>query len=320
MALPDWVISFFHSPPALLLVALLLEAFIPIPSRWKPSALRPLLDRLVKRVHHAYSSTSQQWITGVLLPSVVVVPSLIGSWSFRNLAPSDALFDVVLLMWLLESHSVKERLHAIQQLLKQKKIALARLQLGAGVLRDTQSLSEMGLCKAAIEMSLLRLVKQWLTVGFVYLLLGIHGALFYRLIQLIAQACNLKLPANRICGELSARLTQAFNLVPVYSIVLLQTLLPRGILAWKTAFRQFRLWPDLISGLVLIHTSTSLNLGLGGPRFYSGTKVRYPRIGGITDPSPDRLLSAYYRIQFIGWFIWLAVFLTQGWFFYAKLA
>lgn len=320
MNLPNWLIAFFNSPPAILLVALLLEALVPIPDRWKPSALLPLFDRLVKRVHHAYASTSQQWITGFLLPMVVVIPSLLGSWSFRNLAPSNTLFDLILLMWLLESHSVKTRLHAIQQLLKQKKTALAKLQLASGVLRDTNSLSEMGICKAAIEMSLLRLLKQWLTVGFVYLLLGIHGALFYRLVQLTSQACNIKLAQNRICGELSCRITQAFNLLPVYAVILIQTLLPQGVQAFKATIRQFRQWPELISGLLLIHSGASLKIGLGGPRFYLGTKIRYPRIGGESDPSVSHLLSAYYRIFFIGWFLWICIFLLQGWFYYAKLA
>lgn len=166
------------TPPFVLMVALLLETFIPFPARWKPSALVPALERLVQRVHHQYASHQQQVITGLLLPIVVLIPSLIASWSFRNLAPISVMYDVLLLFWLLESQSIREGLIVLRQLLTQKKQSLAKLHLRQFVLRETQTLSEMGLCKAAIEMSILRMTSQWMTVGLIYLLLGIHGALF----------------------------------------------------------------------------------------------------------------------------------------------
>mgnify|MGYP000296527315 FL=1 len=201
MNIPDWVRVALNAPPVILLAALLLEAWLPIPAKWKPSALIPLLQRLVRRVNPKQASPKQQWMAGLLLPLVVIIPSLIASWSIRNLAPWEMLFDTLLLTWLLESQPLKECLLAVRQLLQQDKVALARLQLSRWVLRDTQSLSNMGVCKAAIEMSMLRLLSQWFTVAFGYLLLGIHGALFCRLIQLLAQSCNMKLAANRLCGE-----------------------------------------------------------------------------------------------------------------------
>ena len=222
MNLPAWVQVALNAPPVILLAALLLEAWLPIPARWKPSALIPLLQRLVRRVNPKQSSPKQQWMAGLLLPLVVIIPSLIASWSMRNLAPWEMLFDTLLLSWLLESQPLKEGLLAVRQLVQQNKLALARLQLSRWVLRDTQSLSNMGVCKAAIEMSILRLLSQWFTVAFGYLLLGIHGALFCRLIQLLAQSCNMKLAANRLCGEFTARMLQTLNTIPVLILVFLQ--------------------------------------------------------------------------------------------------
>ena len=113
--IPQEIRMFLDAPPVVLLAALLLESWIPIPARWKPSALIPLLQRLVKRVNRKNASGQQQWLTGLLLPWVVIVPSLIASWSVRNLAPWEALFDILLLSWLLESQPIKEALLAIRQ-------------------------------------------------------------------------------------------------------------------------------------------------------------------------------------------------------------
>jgi adenosylcobinamide-phosphate synthase len=318
--IPQEIRMFLDAPPVVLLAALLLESWIPIPARWKPSALIPLLQRLVKRVNRKNASGQQQWLTGLLLPWVVIVPSLIASWSVRNLAPWEALFDILLLSWLLESQPIKEALLAIRQLLQQDKLALARLQLSRWVLRDTQSLSSMGVCKAAIEMSILRLMGQWITIAFGYLLLGIHGALFCRLIQLLAQSCNMKLETNRICGEFSARMLQTLNTIPVFLFLLLQLSQPRGFTAIKNAFRQFRHWPAITSGLLLSNIGTSLGIGLGGPRFYQGNKIRYARIGAHHDPSVTALFSGYHRLIRLGWFCWLTLFAFYGWYVYAHLA
>ena len=60
MNLPAWVQVALNAPPVILLAALLLEAWLPIPARWKPSALIPLLQRLVRRVNPKQSSPKQQ--------------------------------------------------------------------------------------------------------------------------------------------------------------------------------------------------------------------------------------------------------------------
>ena len=320
MNLPAWVQVALNAPPVILLAALLLEAWLPIPARWKPSALIPLLQRLVRRVNPKQSSPKQQWMAGLLLPLVVIIPSLIASWSMRNLAPWEMLFDMLLLTWLLESQPLKEGLLAVRQLLQQDKLALARLQLSRWVLRDTQSLSNMGVCKAAIEMSILRLLSQWFTVAFGYLLLGIHGALFCRLIQLLAQSCNMKLAANRLCGEFTARMLQTLNTIPVLILVLLQIFLPHGFSGVKNAFRQCRYWPAVTTGMLLSGYGTNLNLGLGGPRFYVGEKIRYPRIGGTQEPTSASLLLAYQRLIRLGWLCWLLLAAMYGWYVYVHLA
>lgn len=320
MNIPAWVNTALNAPPVILLAALLLEAWLPIPARWKPSALIPLLQRLVRRVNPKQATPQQQWLAGLLLPLVVVVPSLTASWSVRNLAPWEALFDLLLLSWLLESQPLKECLLAVRQLLQQDKLALARLQLSRWVLRDTQSLSSMGVCKAAIEMSILRLLSQWFTVALGYLLLGIHGALFCRLIQLLAQSCNMKLTANRLCGEFTARMLQTLNTLPVLLLILLQIFLPRGFIGLKTTFRQFRYWPALTSGMLLSGYGANLDLGLGGPRFYQGKKIRYSRIGGTQEPTSASLLLAYQRLLRLGWFCWLLLAAMYGWYVYVHLA
>ena len=87
--------------------------------------INTLLQRLVRRVNPKTSFTETAMDGRFITAIGRHHPSLIASWSIRNLAPWEMLFDMLLLSWLLESQPLKECLLAVRQLLQQNKLALA---------------------------------------------------------------------------------------------------------------------------------------------------------------------------------------------------
>lgn len=301
----DILESFVTTPPLLLLVALLFEAWLPLPQRWKPSALQPIIQKLLQRVFQHNHSLGQQRLTGFLFPWVILLPLTAAIWAIRTLAPWPYWFDLIVLIWCLESQPIKQNLLIIQRLLQAQKRSMARLQLAQMVLRSTGSLSELGISKAAVEMSILRWLSQWWAPAFAFIIFGIHGAIWVRMLQIIAQSCNLKLSQYRFCGELSARLLQTFLFIPALIAIVLLMIIPRGLQSVFRVFRQISHWPAVGSGLLLNMVGSCQNLSLGGPRYYQNIKYRYHRLGGTTEPSPARLLSAYRLLIVTGWIWWL---------------
>jgi adenosylcobinamide-phosphate synthase len=298
--------SFVTTPPLLLLVALLLEAWLPLPQRWKPSALQPIIQKLHQRVFQHNQSLGQQRLTGFLFPWIIVLPLTATVWAVRTLAPWPYWFDLIVLIWCLESQPIKQNLQIIQRLLQAQKRSMARLQLAQMVLRSTGNLSELGICKAAVEMSILRWLSQWWTPAFAFILFGIHGAIWVRMLQIVAQSSNLKLSQYRFCGELAARLLQTFLFIPALVAITLLMIHPRGMRNIMRVFQHIKYWPAIGSGLLLNMVGSCLNLSLGGPRYYQNVKYRYPRLGGAAEPGLMQLMSAYRLLMTIGWIWWLA--------------
>ena len=309
------LLSWLEQPACLLVMAVILEWLLPLPLALRPSALVPLLERLAHKVNRRDHPPAQQWLAGLLTPMVVLLPALLGTWALRNLSLYTGLFDLLLLLWLLEWRPLKAEIQALQQLLRADKISMARLQLARWTRRDTSKLSKMGLSKAASEMLILRWLGQWFGVACWYLLTGIEGALAFRLVQLMAQAFTPKLPRNLLFGELTSRLYRLLALLPGWLAALLLGAFPGGGNALRAAFSQAKQWHGSGSGALLSAMAAGFGLSLGGPRYYLEQKVRYVRMGGSSEPdptSPIRIRHRLNRLMFILLFL-MVVFSGLAW-------
>lgn len=306
-----------EQPLSLLLLALLLEWWLPIPMSWRPSALVPLLGRLALKVNPKGRPARQQTLAGLLTPLVILLPALLAYWSLSNLAVYEPALDLLLLLWLLESRPIKGEQLALTQLLKADKLAMARLQLGRWCQRETGNLSQMGTCKAAAEMVALRLLGQWFGVAVWFLLLGLPGALTFRLLQLMNQAFSPKRPQQRLFGEFSARFYRVLLSVPGLLLAWWLLLFPGGGAAALALWKQARHWPAFGSGALLAALGAGLNLQLGGPRFYHGQKVRQARLGGQGEPGPQDIGRVRRRLSLAAWSLILLLAGLNALYFYA---
>jgi len=299
-------------PVTLLTIALFLEWLLPLPISFRPSALVPLFERLGKKVNAKSNPESQQWLAGILTPIVILVPLVMALWSLRNIAFYEPLFDLLLLLWLLESNPLKGQSIILSRLLQANKLEMARLQLARWVRRDTHTLSAMGTAKAATEMIALRLLGQWFGVAFWFIAAGIYGALLFRFIQILAQSFNTKRPVNRIFGELTNQLFKLALLPPVCLLCLLLGCFPGGGRGIYCLFRQARSWPSLANGSYLATLAGSLELLLGGPRLYDGQMVRLPKLGWGNEPDTHSLKRVRNRLLWLGFWLWALTMAFSG--------
>jgi adenosylcobinamide-phosphate synthase len=312
------LLTLFEQPASLLGLALLLEWLLPLPTSVKPSAVLPLLERLSLKVNRRGSPATQQWLAGLLTPLTVLFPVLLGQWALRNLSLSEALFDLVLLLWLIEWRPLKNESRGLQQLIRGNKLNMARLQLARWTRRDTARLSLMGVCKAASEMTILRWLGQWFGVGFWFLVAGIEGALTFRLLQLMAQAFTPKLPRNLLFGEFCCRLYRLSLLLPGWFATLLLGAFPGGGHALLAAFRQAKGWHSSGSGALLAAMAAGLGISLGGPRFYLEQKIRYVRLGGPQEPDLQAFTRVHQRLTALSMLLLVLLFGFEGIAFYAQ--
>lgn len=284
---------------AILVGAALLEAVIPWPSHLRLSAITHLLTRLGHKVHRADGTPRQQLQAGMLAMLVVWVPCAAGLWSFRNLALSEPLFDLLFLLLMLESRPLRELAHATRSLATQETLPLARLQAAPWLKRETGKLSAMGIAKAVTESCSLRLVGQWAGPLLGYALAGVQGALLWRLTQLMSQGWSMKDPTFGYFGRAASALYQGLN-APTLLLLGLPLLLPR-IRQATQLLRSGAIWPYPAIGMLLTLLADKCRLRLGGPRYYQGALQRWPVLGGGDEPggeSPRKVLNI---LQAIGW-------------------
>ena len=294
---------------AILVGAALLEAVIPWPSHLRLSAVTSLLTRLGHKVHRADGTPRQQLQAGMLAMLVVWVPCAAGLWSLRNLALSEPLFDLLLLLLMIESRPLRELAHATRSLATQETLPLARLQSAPWLKRETGKLSAMGIAKAVSESCALRLVGQWAGPMLGYALAGVQGALLWRLTQLMSQGWSMKDPAFGYFGRAASALYQGLN-APTILLLGLPLLLPR-IRQATQLLRSGAIWPYPAIGMLLTLLADKCRIRLGGPRYYQGTLQRWPVLGSGHDPdgeSPRKLLNI---LQAMGWgWLMLALLVT----------
>lgn len=294
---------------AILVGAALLEAVIPWPSHLRLSAVTPLLTRLGHKVHRPDGSPSQQMQAGLLAMLVVWLPCAAGLWSLRNLALSEPIFDLLFLLLMIESRSLRELAHATRSLATQETLPLARLQATPWLKRETGKLSTMGLAKAVTESCALRLIGQWAGPLMGYALAGVQGALLWRLTQLMSQGWSMKDPAFGYFGRAASALYQGLN-APTILLLGLPLLLPRLKQATQL-LRSGAIWPYPAIGMLLMLLADKCRIRLGGPRYYQGTLQRWPVLGSSGDPggeSPRKVLNI---LQAMGWgWLMLALLVT----------
>jgi adenosylcobinamide-phosphate synthase len=203
------------------------------------------------------------------------------------------LLEVLLLFFCFSSKSLYTAARAVWHPLKGKNLDAARNALAMIVGRQTQTLDESGVARAAVETVAENFVDGFVSPLFFALVFGVPGALTYKMINTLDSMVGYQNPAYILFGRAAARIDDAANFIPArISVVIIAgaTCLfsrTRALQALKTALSQGRHHKSPNSGYPEAAFAGALNVCLGGPSIYHGQVVDKPYIG--TDfPGPDQ--------------------------------
>ncbi|RUO26481.1 hypothetical protein CWE09_07170 [Aliidiomarina minuta] len=267
------------------------ERLLPLPFYLHPlSIFHSLAMRMAKRVHPSCArSRTQQRISGLMAPMVLITPWLVIAALIYWLSPSDWLFAALLLFISLRTHSAIRDHTSIQQALELQQKQLAREFLQPYVARDSKPLSLLGIRKASIEWLPRYWVESWLGVIFWFLLAGPVVALGYRMLIDLQRAW----PASQQHWRDFAAPVAAFAQIAswpaffLYWLLLaLRQLLSGKVLPWSFTAQR---WITAPEGRLLRALSMRLKCRLGGPVFLDGIKRQRPRFQYGNEPENKEL-------------------------------
>lgn len=292
-----------HEGLLIFLLAILSSQLLPLSSWYHPATFTSHIFKLIaERVYKKSHPRHQLLVSGTLafiLPTLVILIILFG---IREFALFPNWIDGVLLYLCLESSASSKKTEKIAKFLSLNQKATAKQMATLLVVRETSSLSEMGIVKASIESLCLKHIREfWVMIVF-YLLAGPWLMVTYKLLLTTNHAWRkVILPTSYFMKPIHKTL-----FVMEYPIV-------RLIISLLSIFQNFKKTWHYIhhygkhayqtnSGWILSLFAASLNVQLGGPAHYLGEKLQKTRIGIERPPIPEDIYLATALIRQLKWF------------------
>lgn len=290
----------FSEPSLILALAIIIEWIIPLPKSFKISALTNIFSGLSRKVNRPNSSDPQRSFAGSFLSLLILLTILFLVFTLDAFSGFDSLISLVVMIWVLELKYPQDRAIYVNRALHEGFKEKAKNLLSDLVLRETQMLSEMGIAKATCEGAILRIFSGWFSVIVWYFIAGIEGAVLMQTINLLSRAYNYKLRGNHHFGQFVFRMHQIMIAIPAAVLMVFLFVSKNPVRHIAYAKEGFSSFPAPISGLVLGAIGGSLNIALGGPRYYQGNIMRLPKIGGENNPDNHSILYAMRKIRMCG--------------------
>ena len=222
--------------------------------------------------------------------------------------------QMILLFFCFSSKSLERAALKVFQALENHNMDGARQAVSMIVGRQTKTLDETGITRAAVETTAENFVDGFLSPLFFAVIGGVPFALAYKMINTLDSMVGYKNESYMLFGRASAKMDDVANFIParvsVFIISLSAFLLSfkTGALAFRTGFSQGSLHKSPNSGYPEAAFSGALQVRLGGPNIYHGTLVEKPFIGSsFKDPERQKIPQAC-RLMMMGSFS--AVFIS----------
>jgi adenosylcobinamide-phosphate synthase len=231
---------------------------------------------------------------GFLVIAVLLVVAGIGGavlhWIFMKFGIIGLVAEALVASVFLAHKSLLDHVRDVAAALRQGGLEAGRLSVARIVGRDTATLDEAGVCRAAIESLAENFADGVIAPAFWYLVAGLPGLLAYKMLNTADSMIGHMNDRYRDFGRASAKLDDAANFVPARLtgvLYALATWFSCGADAarhsFSTMMRDARLHRSPNSGWPEAALAGGLNIALAGPRVYKGVSANEPLLNGSGD-------------------------------------
>jgi len=286
----------FLASAVILLLALIIDRLWGEPKSWHPLILFGLwVDKCQSscQIPLAWPAFSQR-LFGVFAWLIAVLPLLL-VWCLAEALLPRLILDVLAVLIVYFSigwQSLREHGLAIATPLMKGNLAQARVAVGYIVSRDTQNLSESQVAKAGIESVLENGSDAVFAPIFWFLVLGVPGAILYRLANTLDAMWGYKTRKLLHFGWCAARVDDVLNYIPAKLVVFSYALCGKYKNAMQAAQAPDARWKSPNAGPVMAAGAGALGLAVGGEAVYFGKTESRPILGKGDSPQAADLARA----------------------------
>ena len=295
-----------------LALALLLDAAFGEPrllwSRWPHPAV--LMGRAVGWLDTRLNTGTQRRLRGIAALLALVLGA--GTIGLALAALPGIWADVIVGAILLAQRSLADHVRAVAAALRLS-VAEGRRSVAMIVGRDTASMDQPAVARAAIESAAENLSDGVIAPAFWLLIAGLPGILIYKAVNTADSMIGHRTPRHEQFGWASARFDDLLNLVPARLTALLIWLTRPRAGVWPAIIRDARLHRSPNAGWPESAMAQVLDIALSGPRSYHGQSRDFPWVHpqGRRDIGPDDIDAAV-TVLWRTWAIGLGVALVAG--------
>ncbi|WGV14730.1 adenosylcobinamide-phosphate synthase CbiB [Fuscovulum ytuae] len=277
----------------LLIPALLLDAAFGEPKwlwdRYPHPAV--LMGRTIGWMDKRFNKGAQKRLKGTATMAALGLAAL-ALGQLIHVIPDFGIVEVVVAAILLAQKSLVQHVQAVADALRLSTEG-GRRAVSMIVGRDTATLDDPAISRAAIESAAENLSDGVIAPAFWFLIAGLPGLMLYKVTNTADSMIGHRTPRHEEFGWAAARFDDLLNLIPARLTALLLALThgwtdPRPILRDAPLHRSPNAgWPEAAMAVIL-------NTALSGPRAYHGELREYPWVWpeGRRDPGPDQIDAA----------------------------
>lgn len=231
---------------------------------WVERGLHPLDN-------HHYASRSLQIRGAIAVIGLVIVPSLLASWFLAQLpAYVASALSLLVLYVAIGYRSLHEHARAIAAPLAAGDITQAKIQVARIVSRDTHSMEEQGVARAAVESVLENGNDAVVAPLLWYCIGGAPMVIAHRLSNTLDAMWGYRNERYRDFGRCAARLDDVLNWPTARVCALAYALVGNTAQAWRCWRTQAQAYASPNAGPVMAAGAGALGVRLGGAVQYHG--------------------------------------------------
>ncbi len=219
-------------------------------------------------------------LTIILVSTTFITPFIIikylNAYDFQFIAIA---FSVLMLFYCLANKTLVKEGNAVFNVLKNEGLEAGRKRLSWIVGRETNKLSEQQIRVATFETMAENLSDGVIAPLFYFLILGVPGAMAYKMINTLDSMIGYKSDRYFFFGKFAAILDDVANYIPARITGILMLLVTFKLKGFSFIFKEGKKHSSPNAGYPEAALAYILDCQFGGPNYYHGKLVDKPFIG-----------------------------------------